>query len=121
MKVETKQMSVHYRIMELFGNKRPLTQSFEKVKELIAEYDLARNCRKREIVYRRQLLIWYLCYNTKMTLSEIGQMFGKDHATVIHSKRIVDDFIKFRDKYFNTVVYDIDTELRSIFKITPNI
>lgn len=121
MKQTVKQMSVHYRIMELFGNKRPLTQSFEKVKELIAQYDLARNCRKREIVYRRSLLCWYLCYNTKLTLSEIGQMFGKDHATVIHARRTIDDFIKFRNKDFNVVVYDIDTELRSIFKITPNI
>jgi chromosomal replication initiator protein len=121
MKQIAKQMSVQYRIMELFGNKRPLTQSFEKVKELIAQYDLARNCRKREIVYRRQLLCWYLCYNTKLTLGEIGQMFGKDHATVIHARRTIDDFIKFRDKHFNTVVYDIDTELRSIFKVTPNI
>jgi chromosomal replication initiation ATPase DnaA len=121
MKVATKQMSVHYRIMELFGNKRPLTQSFEKVKELIAKYDLARNCRKREIVCRRQLLCWYLCYNTKMTLSEIGQMFGQDHSNIIHARRTIDDFIEFRNKEFNTVVYDIDTELRSIFKITPNI
>lgn len=121
MKTEIKQMSVHYRIMELFGNKKPLTQSFEKVKDLISEYDLARNCRKREIVYRRQLLMWYLCQNTKMTLFEIGQMFGKDHATVINSRRVIDDFIKFRDKHFNTIVYDIDTELRSIFKVTPNI
>jgi chromosomal replication initiation ATPase DnaA len=121
MKVETKQMSVHYRIMELFGNKKPLTQSFEKVKELIAEYDLARNCRKREIVYRRSLLCWYLCNNTRMTLSEIGQMFGKDHSSIIHARKTIDDFIKFRNKDFNVVVYDIDSELRNIFKVTPNI
>lgn len=121
MKQTVKQMSVHYRIMELFGNKRPLTQSFEKVKELIAQYDLARNCRKREIVTRRQLLCWYLRNNTKMTLSDIGQMFGQDHATVVHAERTIENLIRFRNKEFNEMVYDIDTELRSIFKVTPNI
>lgn len=42
--------------------------------------------RKRPIVYRRQLLMYFLVNLTSETYKEIGGLFGMDHTSVIHSK-----------------------------------
>lgn len=41
--------------------------------------------RKREVVYPRQLAMYFMAYYTLLSLKQIGEMFGKDHTTVIHS------------------------------------
>ena len=47
--------------------------------------------RKREIVQSRQIAMYYLKNRTKLSLSAIGSMFLKDHATVIHSIKQVNN------------------------------
>ena len=55
--------------------------------------------RKRHIVYARQLCHWALRQYTKLSLSKIGEMVGgKDHATVLHSCKVIDtDAINNKD------------------------
>jgi chromosomal replication initiation ATPase DnaA len=46
--------------------------------------------------------MWYLLTNAKMTLSEVGRLFGnRDHTTVIHAKKSVNDSLtsKFDNEY----------------------
>lgn len=46
--------------------------------------------RLREVVSKRQIAMFMIQHYTKLSLSEIGRMFGgKDHATVIHSCKAV--------------------------------
>lgn len=46
--------------------------------------------RKREYVYARQIAMMLISKYTKFSLGKIGQEFGgRDHATVLHSKRTI--------------------------------
>lgn len=49
---------------------------------------------KRNVVHARQLAMYFGCLMTKKTLAEIGDYFGgKDHATVLHSKKTIKNLI----------------------------
>jgi len=58
--------------------------------------------RHRNIVVARHITMWYLLTNAKMTLSDVGRLFGnRDHTTVIHAKKSVNDSLtsKFDNEY----------------------
>lgn len=55
-------------------------------------------CRRRPVVYKRQILMFLLVYYTNDTYLEIGNLFEKDHTTVIHSKDLVKDLMSIDDK-----------------------
>lgn len=50
--------------------------------------------RDRELVIVRQFITYFLKENTKMTLSQIGNVFGKDHATVLSGIRTIKGLIE---------------------------
>lgn len=53
---------------------------------------LKQRTRKREIVQVRQLGMWWLKNNSKLSLAAIGGIFGGfDHATVLHACKTVDN------------------------------
>lgn len=45
--------------------------------------------RKREYVFARQICMALMLKHTKLTLNRIGEMFNKDHATVLHSQKTI--------------------------------
>lgn len=60
--------------------------------------------RKRKIVEARQLVFWYMTRLTKLSLADIGFIYGEgyDHATVLHAKKTVNNMRdtnqEFREK-----------------------
>ena len=67
--------------------------------------------RKREIVQARQLSMYFSKQLTKNSLASIGQQCGnKDHATVLHACRTVNN-LKETDKRFKTYVEDLQKRL----------
>lgn len=50
--------------------------------------------RKREVVYKRQMAMYFLVNYTTETYLEIGTFFGKDHTTVIYGKDLIRDQIE---------------------------
>lgn len=54
---------------------------------------LQQRTRERPVVYKRQLLMYFLVSLTTETYKEIGDMFGMDHSSVIHSKDKVKDWL----------------------------
>lgn len=53
---------------------------------------LIKKCRKREIVWPRQVAMYFMAYYTVMPLKAIGVILGgKDHTTVIHAVQTVND------------------------------
>lgn len=51
-------------------------------------------CRKTEIVVSRQITMFLLKEGTEMSNGDIGEnMGGKDHATVIHSRKVISNAI----------------------------
>ena len=69
--------------------------------------------RKREIVQARQLAMYFSKKLTKSSLATIGIHCGnKDHATVLHACRTVNNLIE-TDKHFRTYVDDIEKKIKN--------
>jgi len=49
--------------------------------------------RKREVVFCRQLIMYFMKQYTKDSLASIGGHFGKDHATVLHACKTINNLI----------------------------
>ncbi|HWJ30178.1 MAG TPA: helix-turn-helix domain-containing protein [Flavisolibacter sp.] len=54
---------------------------------------LQQRTRERPVAYKRQLLMYFLVSLTTLTYKEIGDLFGMDHSTVVHSKDRVKDWL----------------------------
>ncbi|MBE0663304.1 MAG: chromosomal replication initiator protein DnaA [Bacteroidales bacterium] len=68
--------------------------------------------RKREIVQARQLAMYFAKKHTKASLATIGLHCGnKDHATVLHACRTVNNLIE-TDKQFRNYVEELDNKLK---------
>lgn len=69
----------------------------------VTQTQILSNSRKREIVEARQLLMYYYNRIEGLSLSNTGIKFNKDHATVLHACKKVDDLIQvdkeFKNKY----------------------
>ena len=72
---------------------------FDKIQELIKRDRLSAKDRTHELVYRRAFLMHEL-RSTGMTLKEIGGMFKRDHATVLHSLRTHEWMTNTKDKLY---------------------
>mgnify|MGYP003436516785 CR=1 FL=1 len=69
-------------------------------------FDLTTKCRKRTLVEPRMICMWLIRKYTKLSLKNIGAMFGnRDHSTVINAVETVDDLMatgfKFAQKVRN--------------------
>lgn len=51
------------------------------------------NCRDRseELRWPRQVCMYFLSEFTTLSLNRIGKYFGRDHATIIHSRKKISD------------------------------
>ena len=68
--------------------------------------------RNRNIVEARAILGWYYVKRKKLTLSNAGLMVNKDHATIIHYIKMLDNLLHF-DK-------DFKDKFLTIFHINKN-
>lgn len=55
----------------------------------IANKDIRGKCRRREFVKARYLAVFFIKQNTDFTLKTIGEMFGRDHTSIIHALKTV--------------------------------
>lgn len=55
---------------------------------------LCNQSRKRDLVEKRMVLMYTLRRSLGMTLHKIAEAFGKNHATVIHAVKTIEDFLK---------------------------
>jgi len=88
------------------------------IEELIEEYDLKSNCRKRELVYARNVLYKYL-RNQGMSLIRIGKMFNRDHATVLFALNQYDKLSKYED--FKIIKLDVTEKLGLTKKLNKRV
>ena len=71
------------------------------------------NTRKRDIVVPRQIAMYYAVRETNLTLTSVGLFFNKDHATVIHAMKCVENTLSY-NKEFKQQKRELDKEM---FKI----
>ena len=91
--------------------------SIDYIQKVVSEYfqmdisTLQSKTRKRHIVQARQLAMYFAKKFTKASLASIGSQIGKrDHATVLHACKTVDN-LSFTDKQFRKYVEDLNHKL----------
>lgn len=77
--------------------------------------DVKSKCRKRNIVKARFIAIYIIREETDLSLNDIAKIFNRDHSTIIHSIRIINDTLSLK---YET---DISEELQEIKKIINNL
>src|SRR3972149_6360316 len=55
--------------------------------------DLKTKCRIREYVHARHIIFYFLKKHTSLTLKSMGEIFNRDHTTVIHGLENLNDII----------------------------
>lgn len=58
---------------------------------------LLKNNRTRDRVLARNLCYYFLRKHTRYSLKQIGDLFNKDHTTIIHGIRMVNDMLTTND------------------------
>ena len=53
----------------------------------IPVHRLKEKSRKKEVVWARNMVMWYVKMHLKHTYAQSGELFGKDHATAIHAMK----------------------------------
>ncbi|MDR1172784.1 MAG: chromosomal replication initiator protein DnaA, partial [Bacteroidales bacterium] len=77
----------------------------------IDESSVLSNTRKREIVQARQVAMYFAKQLTKTSLKSIGAQLGKkDHATVLHACRTVNDLME-TDRRFKLQMGELEGKL----------
>ena len=56
-------------------------------------------CRKRELNDVRQTAMWIIRKGTSMSFYDVGKVFNRHHATVLHAVKNVEDLIQTDNKY----------------------
>jgi chromosomal replication initiation ATPase DnaA len=83
-----------------------------KDKELILRKD-----RSRLMVTARHIYFYFARNYLNMTLYEICEaMRLKDHSTVIHGLRKVNDMITIKDDHYTALIHDIDKIIKDDFR-----
>ncbi len=91
--------------------------SIDYIQKIVSSYfqmdvnTLQSKTRKRHIVQARQLAMFFAKKYTKASLASIGSQIGhRDHATVLHACKTVDN-LAFTDKQFRKYVDDLNKKL----------
>ncbi|GAL88615.1 chromosomal replication initiator protein DnaA [Jejuia pallidilutea] len=104
-------------IVEKFVKNTKREVSIDYIQKVVSDYfqmdvdTLQSKTRKRHIVQARQLAMFFAKKMTKASLASIGSQIGKrDHATVLHACKTVDN-LSSTDKQFRKYVEDIAKKL----------
>ncbi len=91
--------------------------SIDYIQKVVSDYFqldlevLQSKTRKRHIVQARQLAMFFAKKYTKASLQSIGTQIGdRDHATVLHACKTVDNLVE-TDKHFKKFMEDINKKL----------
>jgi chromosomal replication initiator protein len=104
-------------IVEKFVKNTKREVSIDYIQKVVSDYfemdvtTLQSKTRKRHIVQARQLAMFFAKKFTKASLASIGSQIGqRDHATVLHACKTVDN-LSSTDKQFRKYVEDLQKKL----------
>jgi len=104
-------------VVEKFVKNTKREVSIDYIQKVVSDYfqmdvsTLQSKTRKRHIVQARQLAMFFAKKYTKASLASIGSQIGKrDHATVLHACKTVDN-LSSTDKQFRKYVEDLAKKL----------
>jgi hypothetical protein len=83
----------------------------------ISPSELDQKTRVMEVVQARQLCYYFAKLYTKCSLNTIGRSIGgKDHATVLHSARTIENLYETKNEPITKFIDQIDKKLKHYFK-----
>ena len=104
-------------VVEKFVKNTKREVSIDYIQKVVSDYfemdvaTLQSKTRKRHIVQARQLAMFFAKKYTKASLASIGSQIGKrDHATVLHACKTVDNLAE-TDKQFRKYIEDLTKKL----------
>ncbi len=96
---------MNYWTQPIMKEKSGLKAQIEKAEIIIAKVatfygmankDIRGKCRQRELVKARWIAMYFIRQQTDFTLKTIGDMFGRDHTTVIHALETIKDIMSLK-------------------------
>ncbi len=78
----------------------------------VTKTELLGKNKKQEVVRARQICAYLMCEMLSLPLVNVGKLLARDHATIIHSRNKITEFIKLNDK----VAKDVDDIKNIILK-----
>jgi len=101
--------TLEYLLRDTLDQEQREAPSIESIQRTVAEYydirfgDMTSKRRPQAIAFPRQVAM-YLCRSlTQHSLPTIGNAFGRNHATVLHACRLVEDRIKGDQAFRQTI------------------
>lgn len=93
--------------------------SMEDIQRVVAEYydirlgDMTSRKRPQNIAFPRQVAMYFCRKTTEQSLPSIGNAFARNHATVLHACRHIEDKIQ-KDPHFKQVIHAINKLLSEV-------
>ena len=87
--------------MQKIHKKNILNPDAINIEKLVAEIfnttpeKLQQKTRLREVVLPRQVCMWWRYENTRESLAQIGARYNKDHATVLHAVKVINNELSY--------------------------
>ncbi len=69
--------------------------------------------RSENIAFPRQVAMYLACSLTEMSLNDIGDAFGRDHATVLYAKNKIGQMVQ-TDPYFNETLNQMIAKIKNV-------
>ena len=69
--------------------------------------------RNENIAFPRQVAMYLACSLTEMSLNDIGDAFGRDHATVLYAKNKIGQMVQ-TDPYFNETLNQMIAKIKNV-------
>lgn len=73
--------------------------------------DVKGKSRKQHFVRARFISMYFIRLKTSLTLTQIGDMLGRDHTTVLHSLQSIKDTLSL---HYDTILRDELTEIKRL-------
>jgi len=96
------------------GKNTPYKLEIEGINEVVCNYfgitseEVKIKSRDRKILFPRQMAMFFCCRYTIQPFQDIGRFYGgKDHATVIHSRKVIQRDFSLYDS-IKLIVSEID-------------
>jgi chromosomal replication initiator protein len=100
-------------------NVTPKVVTVEQIRNVVCEHfglkieDMLSKRRNRELAQARQIAMYLAKCHTKHSLSSIGEQIGKrDHATVLHACKVVNDLMEI-DKQYRACIQEIQNKIKA--------
>tara|TARA_R110002096_G_scaffold8084_1_gene34254 strand:- start:1662 stop:1988 length:327 start_codon:yes stop_codon:yes gene_type:complete len=108
-------MEVKERTPMTYREYKKQTNYEPRIAEIVDLEDLRKLNRKQHLVHKRYFLMNFLRENTRMSLTDIGILFERHHASVIYGLKAHANLIETKDETYRDNVRGVKTFLELKF------